>query len=690
MKKIAFLFYSLCIFARVITDAQAQQSQTDSISFYAPWITVTAHRYEKNVFETNMPVGTVRDAQVWQRGVDNIGDLLDFLPGLTYESSGTWSQKIVLRGLRESQLLTLIDGMRVDVFRSYGQHAPLLDVAQIERVEVIRGPASVLYGSDAIAGVVNFITKQPAKSIERHSIKAGARVQYSSVNQQFSQQLILSGNLNKLGYIFGINHRKAEDVQTPMGRLINTGLNGFTVDAKINFSISPSHILRVMGQSNRLRDVGIPIDPFAQQAKFSRYDRDLLALDYEYRAPNRIWTNVKANVYFQTGQRNFEALIVQKPKASFFIDQSLRANRLADNMGANLQANLTLFNRQMLTFGIDGFGERDNTHRSADIAIYNQQGLLVKDPPIDFTPPSPKSYRYGIGIFFENEYTPLDPITILAGARFDRMFSHADGTPRTLTEIDRDKADYDFSGNVGLLFRLSEYTRLYTNIGRAFRAPALQERFFKGVGQVGYLSGNPELRSETSLNIDAGIKWQYSRFLGEFSLFRNQIDNYIVMKPVTIAADTFIYDNVGKALLYGGELIMKIKIFPSFSLSISSAYVRGDDLNRSEPLPKMPPMENKMGLRYEPQRGHYWVELLAESVSKQQRVAQNETPTDGHHLVHFSAGFAVHRFLNIKSNLSFSMNIRNLLNEAYRDHLSTVTWWDAPGRNVAVGITSSF
>lgn len=315
---------------------------------------------------------------------------------------------------------------------------------------------------------------------------------------------------------------------------------------------------------------------------------------------------------------------------------------------------------------------------------------MAKDPPVDLTPPSPKSYRYGVGIFFENEYTPIDPITIFTGARFDRIFSHADGTPGTLTEIDRDEADSDFSGNMGLLFRLSEHVRLYTNIGRAFRAPTLQERFFKGIGQVGYLSGNPELHSETSLNIDTGIKWQYLRFSGELSLFRNQTDNYIVMKPVTIAADTFIYDNVGKDQVLGAEFEAGTKIIPGLSLSISSGYVHGDDINLSEPLPKMPPMENDVSLRYQPERGKYWFELLAQFVSEQQRAAKNERRTDGHRLLHFSAGFDIHRFLNIKSNLSFSINIRNLLNEAYRDHLSTVTLWDAPGRNLVLGITSSF
>jgi len=684
------LFYAVMVLFNTFAYAQSTESKSDSTSFYLPWVTVTANRYEKNVVETNIPVSMVRESDVWQNGMDNIGDLIQQNAGVTYQSAGVWSQKIVVRGLKDSQVLTLIDGMRLDVLRSYGNHAPLIDVDMVERVEIIRGPASILYGSDAIGGVINFITKKPGILGSRFSIKGNVGLQYNSVNQQYSQKLTLSGNLKKMTYLLGISHRQASDVETPMGKLANTGMSGYTIDAKIGYSISKNHNFQLMGQTNRLSDVGVPIDPYAKRAKFLKYNRDLLTLTYEYHAPNLIWSNAKVNVYFQKGERNFDALIYQKPKGTLFVNQTLRANRDADTFGANFQGSFAIFNRNLLTAGVDFFGESDNTRRIADPEIYNSQGTLVKNPPADLTPPTPKSNRNGVGVFVEDEYTPLNKLTVTAGFRFDQILSHADGTPGTLTEIDRDEIDSDVSGSIGLLYRLSEDFRLITNIGKAFKAPTLQERFFKGTAQVGYLSGNPELNSEKSLNLDAGIKWQHRIFSGEFSLFRNQIDDFIVMKPTNATADTFLYDNVGKAMLFGGEFQTNINLNKQFTIFLNSAYVHGQDVNLDEPLPKMPPFEGTLGLRYESLEDNYWFEFSARLENKQDRVAKNELKTDGYNLFNFSSGMNLGNFLKLKSPLFLTLNVRNIFNESYRDHLSSVTWWDAPGRNVVVGVRSGF
>lgn len=684
------LIFSVTLLLNAFVFAQSTESKSDSISFYLPWVTVTANRYEKNVFETNIPVSMVREKDVWQNGIDNIGDLVQQNVGVTYESAGVWSQKIVVRGLKDSQVLTLIDGMRLDVLRSYGNHASLIDVDQIERVEIIRGPASILYGSDAIGGVVNFITKKPGILNNGFSVKGNVGLQYNSVNHQYSQNLTLAGNLKKMTYLLGINHRQAEDVQTPMGKLANTGMNGYTIDAKIGYSLSENHSVHLMGQTNRLSDVGVPIDPYAKQAKFLKYNRDVVTLTYEYQAPNLIWSNAKANLYFQQGKRNFDAFIYQKPTGTLFVNQTLTANRDADTFGANFQSSFAIFNRNLLTAGIDFFGESDNTRRIADPAIYNSQGILVKDPPADLTPPTPKSNRYGVGVFVEDEYTPFNKITVTAGFRFDQIISHADGTPGTLTEVDRNEKDSDFSGNLGLLYRLSENIRLITNIGKAFKAPTLQERFFKGTAQVGCLSGNPELNSEKSLNLDAGIKWQHRIFSGEFNLFRNQIDDFIVMKPVNATADTFLYDNVGKAVLFGGEFQTNINLNKQFAIFLNSAYVHGLDVNLDEPLPKMPPLEGTLGLRYASPENNYWFEVSARLVNSQNRVAENELKTDNFNLFNFSSGLNLAKFLKLKSPLFLTLNVRNIFNESYRDHLSSVTWWDAPGRNVVVGVRSGF
>jgi hemoglobin/transferrin/lactoferrin receptor protein len=670
--------------------AQSNESKSDSISFYLPWVTVTANRYEKNVFETHIPVSMVREREVWQKGIDNVGELIQQNAGVSFTSAGPWSQKLVIRGLTGPQVLTLVDGMRLEVLRSYGNHAPLIDVDQIERIEIIRGPASILYGSDAIGGVVNFITKKPGILTNGFAIKGNLGIQYSSVNQQYDENCSINGNLKNWFFLFGLTNRRSEDIDTPKGKLANTGFNGYTIDTKIGYSLSKMHQFQIMAQSNRLKDVGVPIDPYALSAKFLKYNRDLITLSYEYRVPNLIWSNAKVNIYYQTGERNFDAFIYQKPKGSLFINQTLTANRNVDAYGANFQSSFAIFNQNLLTAGIDYFAEYDDTRRIADPAIYSSQGAIVKDPPADLTPPTPKSNRNGIGVFLEDEYTPWQKWTFTMGIRFDYILSQAEGTMGTLVEKDRTERNSDFSGNLGLLYRLSENLHLMGNIGRAFKAPTLQERYFRGTAQVGFLSGNPDLNSEKSLNLDAGIKWKYSILSGELNLFRNQIDEFIVMKPVSSAADTFWYDNVGKALLYGGEFQTNLNLSKNIFIFLNSAYVHGQDVNLDEPLPKISPLEGTLGFRYDALKKDYWFEVTVRFVNKQDRVAENELKTDGYNLFNFSSGINLNKFLKLKSPLFLTLNVRNIFNESYRDHLSSVFWWDAPGRNVVVGLRSNF
>jgi len=690
IKRIIFIILISTNFCQL--NAQNENSKGDSvgISYYLPKVIVTANRYEKNLFETHIPVNMITEREIWQRGTDNVGEMLQQKAGVTYTSAGPWSQKLVIRGMAVPQVLTLVDGMRLDVLRSYGNHAPLIDVDQVERVEIIRGPASILYGSDAIAGVVNFITKKPVTVNKTHIVNGSAFFQYSSVNKQYDENVKLAANFRKWNFLLGLNNRDADNIRTPSGILKNTEFSGYTVDTRIGYMPSRFHYFSLSGQLNRSKNVGIPIDEYAADAKFLKYDRDAITFSYEYRAPQMIWSNLRMNLFYQQEQRNFDAFIYQKPKGSLFVNQTLNAHRNADAHGGNIQTSVWLFKNNLLTSGIDVFTEFDDTRRIADPAIYNAAGTVVKDPPPDYAPPTPKSNRKGLGVFLEDEYDPWSKWTFTMGVRFDYINSHADATEGTLVEKNQQQTDRDVSGSVGALFRLTEQIHLLVNAGRAFKAPTLQERFFKGTAQVGYLYGNPDLKSETSFNMDAGMKWKFNKISGECNVFRNQIENFIVMKPISVTADTFLYDNVGKAELYGSEFELSYSLSKRIALLLNVSYVHGQDVNLAEPLPKMPPLESLVGIKYNDPQDLYWIEATTRLVDSQNRVAENEMKTQGYQIVNLSSGLNLSHIFKWRHPLYMTCNVKNLFNESYRDHLSSVTWWDAPGRNIVIGIRSQF
>ncbi len=690
VRKISLGLSLLSLFISAGLRAQTGKDSTYSIDMYFPSIVVTANRYEKNAFETHVPVNIIRKQEIWQRGSVQVGELVERVAGATSTSMGPWSQKIVLRGLAGAHVLTLVDGMRLDVLRSYGNHAPIIDVDQIDRVEIIRGPASVLYGSEAVAGVVNLITKKPPFNQSGVRVEGELGLLYSTANQQVAENLILSISAPHWSFALGLNHRRANDVDTPMGRLANSGFRGYSVDAKLGFKPGEKHRFLFMTQYHRFQDVGVPTDPYALDAEFRKYDRDVVALIYEFRSPEARWTGSKINLFYQWGARNFYAFISRKPKGQLFVNQALNADRKVKNYGMNLQNSFTLLSNNLLTFGADIFGEFDDTRRIADSEIVDSQGNIVKNPPPDLAPPTPESDRQGIGLFIEDEFLPWSAWTFTLGVRYDYLCSRANGTPGTLVSLDRTEADRNVSGNLGALYRLSRNIHFMANIGRAFKAPTLQERFFMGTAQVGYLYGNPELESETSLNLDAGMKWDLGFLHGEVAVFRNHVDDFIIMKPVSTMADTFLYDNVGKALISGLEIQSELRPFPQFTVFLNASYARGQDIESDEPLPKIPPIEGVLGLRYESRKRQLWLEINGRFVGEQNRVADNELSTQGYRLFNLSSGIDLGALLKIKHPLLLTLNIRNLFDESYRDHLSYISWWDAAGRNIILGLRSEW
>ncbi|MFC1569312.1 TonB-dependent receptor [bacterium] len=662
----------------------------DTLTYHFPRITITANRYEKDSFETHLQSNSLNGSQAWQQGKTNFGDLIESIPGISQIQVGPWSQKSVIRGLSEAHVLTLVDGMKLDVLRDYGNHAPLIDIDQIERIEVIRGPGSVLYGSNAVAGVVNIITKSPQSISQSYAVKSHIGFQYASVNRQFSEILTLTGKYNKYDLLLNISHRRAEDVNTPSGKLKNTSFSGYTSDLKLGFHPGKNHHLQISGHLTRMDNVGVPINPFAQTAHFKAYNRDRISFHYKWHPADHLLSHISTELYFQQGEREFDAFLYHIPKGPLFVNNHLTAHRDVRTYGGSLQTGWNVSDRNLLIAGIDLFAEQDDTRRISDPEVVDAHDLIKMDPPADLTPPTPLSHREGMAIFLEDEWHLSALMSLNTGFRVDRIYSKAAGTPGTLTEKDRNESDGDFSASIGAVIRLSEQMRLTANIGRAFKAPTLQERYFKGAAQIGYLEGNPNLNSETSLNLDVGIRVKTDYLETSLNVFQNQIENFIVMKPVVLTADTFLYDNVGQAELYGAEWDGQFKFTDLWTIFANVAYVHGEDKELNENLPKIPPFNGLIGLKLGNELQGSWITISAQLCAQQNLVAPNELKTDAYQLIHLSSGFKLNQLLKVKAPLYWTVNIHNLLNTSYRNHLSHVTWSDAPGRNIIFGIRGNF
>jgi len=399
-------------------------SKQDSVWHHYPGVSVTANRYEKDVFETHLPVRIIHEDQIWQNGVSDLSAMVSNQAGVDVVNSGPWSEKIVVRGLVGHNLM-LVDGLRLDVLRDYGSHAPLLDVDQIERVEIIRGPASVLYGSDAVAGVVNIITKKPLMHPAVWAFQGSAGLGYASASSQFSQNATISTNWHQWQWMTRFNNRNAEDLQTPTGTLNNTAYSGYEIDSKLKYLFLNSHTFTLTGHLNRTDNAGVPVNPFAQRARFLKYDRDRLTVEYVFQNVALAQLNVRSSFYVQQEERNFDAFLYHIPKGPNFVNNALNANRYVSTRGGFVQASIMPLKQNIITAGLDGYLESDDTKRISDAVVTNPDGLVLMDPPADLTPPTPKSSRKGMGVFIEDDWTLFPILTLNTGIRADQILSHA-------------------------------------------------------------------------------------------------------------------------------------------------------------------------------------------------------------------------------------------------------------------------
>ena len=669
--------------------SHAADTRIDSVWYHFPGVTVSVHKHEANPFETAIPVQVIGTTRINNMGVTSLEEMVQGQPGLTTATMGPWSQKFVLRGLSGSHVLTLIDGLRFNVLRAYGNHAPLIDVDQIERIEIVRGPASFLYGSDAIAGVINIITKSPIRR-EDYSrfLKTTAGFQYASVNKQFSEQAGIQGQWNKWTMLLHINHRKADLLNTPKGELANSAFESIGLNTKVSFSPANGHRLLLTSQISKMSDVGVPTNPFATSAKFIHYDENRAILMYEWKPEETHFQRMQMQAYFQDGDREFDARLYHVPNGPLCVNNHLNANRKVQTMGSTCHTNISFWQNTLTTIGVDGFYTSDDTRRIADPVVVTANDEVKKDPPADLTPPTPPSWRMGMGVFAEHEIQFSNLFDVTAGIRFDQLKSHADAAEGTLVEFALDKTDRDISGSLGLLYRLSETVHVTANVGRAFKAPTLQQRFFKGTAQIGFLTGNPDLKSETSRNVDIGCKWQTQKLSGEISLFHNEIDNFIVMNPVDVETGSYEYANVGHARLLGAEFSTDWRIHSAWTSFFTASLVRGKDTQAEMDLPQIPADQATLGVRFYP--SNFWVELKGRAVAKQDRAAENELTTPAYGLCDIGLGYRFKELGMCPGNIRLSLNVRNLFNTRYRDHLSSVTWWDAAGRNIILTINTDF
>lgn len=627
-------------------------------------------------------IETVSKSELKDNGMLSVANSLALLPGISELSNGAGISKPVIRGLTGYRVAPVINGLRVDNQQWQDEHDFGLNDVGAERIEIIEGPASLLYGSQALGGVIKI---ENEKNAPVNRIVGNYNLKIFSNTLGASTEIGLKGSKEKLSWQVHASGQSHADYlaggeeKVPNTRFASIGAAGMLTynsswgvsSLNYNFSHQINGVVEEADLSN-LRD--LEEDHFEREFEGPHHivDFHILSLRNTFLLGS---STLKINVGYQNNSREEEEGSENKEAAG----------RDENELGVVLN-----------TFSIDAQWIKSfspNTELTIG-AQSNFQGNENEGGRILI--PNAETNEISLFSYLKHDFGIID---VDAGLRFDSKNIESDrmGTPNTEYYFEKLSSSYQtINAAAGVSIAANKNLTFKLNAATGYRAPNLSELTSNGVheGTTRYEIGDAELKSESSLQTDFGINFQNRNLNLNLSVFYNLVDNFIYLQPTnTYIGTNRIYQfKQSNANLSGGELSADINLTEWLSLGASYSKVIGKKDDGTY-LPLMP--ADKIIGKMEFHRDElfslreYYFALMIRSYMKQDNIADEETATPAYSLIDISLGSTV-KLLNLDVDLA--VNVTNLLDKKYYSHLSLLKSLGIlnMGRNISLALNIPF
>lgn len=574
-----------------------------------------------------------------------VGQMLDGEPGVSMRSMGPAPSRPVIRGLDGERILILENGLRMgDLSQTAPDHAVSLDPLATERLEIIRGPASLLYGSSALGGVINLITNDIPFHLT-HGWNGMSSGTYSSASG-------LVTLFNQIGYAATgqavtarYGYKGSSNTKTPDGAIPNTALKSH------DFSVGWAH-----------------------QKQNHRYGFSLGFIDSGYGLPADFEVSDETvEIFYQkfSAQARAEGVMngfVDRYRVSLNASYYLQDEEVTYTEGDAIMSDIPLYFSQTyisstVLFQHRPYGRFDRGALGLDL---NLRSLDVNGDDA-FVPGD--SYL-NLAAYVYEEIPIGNRAKMQLGVRFDSRFLKTKELEPG--DMRHERTDLNVAGSIGLNVPIGNFT-VGAQVARAHRYPTVEELFADGIhlGAGAYEIGNAELGTEVGYGFDLFILRNWNNGTVELTAFANLIDNFVIFNPTGEVHDPSgfpVFEYIGgRAYLRGFEARFQANIGNYWSFSVNSDLVLGDRVdNLRERLPFMAPFRIRSIIKY--QRNVHWVQLSNRTVARQTRVAPEEETTSGYSIINVAMGS---RFGKLNRH-QYILRLENIFNTSYRDHLSRI------------------
>ncbi|MCC6245162.1 MAG: TonB-dependent receptor [Gemmatimonadaceae bacterium] len=603
------------------------------------------------------PMLTLGGAALRTSNAASLGETLEQLPGVRSLSMTTGIGKPVIRGLTNNRVITLANGQRTETQQWGHDHSPNVESADAERIEVVKGPASVLYGSDALGGVVNVLRRplpvsDPGSTLTRGRLSLG----YHSAMLAPSLTAVGEGARGSWGWRASGTGRWADDLRTPTGVVANTGNHTRYGEVGLGWR-TDSNAVTVTG-STRREEIAIADDPVTDPGYTGRQRIGTERITVEQR-----WQRGGNGLRMVTGweqnhRLEYESATTRDVTLGL---RSTNLNALAHWQHAPLGA----------LRGVIGVDLQRTTFRT-----FGNETLI------------PDNTASTIGLY-AFEQVERGPLAWSAGLRHDWRALETPGNS-VLALAPTTRRFRALTGTVGVVIGPRAPVGLALNVARGFRAPSASDLFANGFheGTRAFEIGDPRLRVESSLNTDVGVRVRHARVTGEVTGYVNRIRDYIYLAPV--GNDGRALDSLqvlqGHAQLVGVEAAATVPLAARWSFSTTADYVRARNRVDGTALPFVPPPRVAATLRWDRRAPGPYASITTEYNAKQTRTFRADFAPAAWTVLSASVGRGV---VTPRGLVFVDLSVRNALNVRYRDFMSRYkSFADAAGRAFVLRVSA--
>ncbi|MBF7092132.1 TonB-dependent receptor [Flavobacterium sp. ALJ2] len=600
-----------------------------------------------------------------QKGTSTLIEGLATIPGVSQISTGTSIGKPVIRGLSGNRVLVYSQGVRLENQQFGDEHGLGLNDAGVESVEVIKGPASLLYGSDALGGVLYF---NPEKFADAGDFKANFSQKYFSNTQGSNSSIGLKTSTENWKFLARGSFNSHSDYKAgDSDRVTNTRYN--ETDFKTGIGYSNSSFSSVLRYNYNKLNLGIPEEGFGEQTTSKKTEFPRQGVFNHLLSLNNVF-------FFQNSKLDVDLGYITNDRSEF-----------EDSNEASLHMKLKTFNYNA-KYHLPKMGKIET--------IVGVQGMHQKNANSGKEYLIPDATTNDFGVFGTANYEWKSNV-LQAGLRFDNrnITSIAHGTEGEEGYFQAlDKSFDSFNASLGYKTNLADNLTMRLNVASGFRAPNLAELTSNGVheGTNRYEIGNSALKTEQNVQTDLNLEYKNSHFEFFVNGFYNHVNNYIYTSPTGEIIDNndvfaYVQDN---AKLYGGEVGLHFHPHPLDWLHFETSFetVTGKKQN-GDYLPLIPANNWNNTIRTEFNIKNWFQDgfatLNVSSTFNQDNVSGFETASKGYSLVNLGLGGKV-KFG--KTAFDVNINGNNLFDKKYIAHLSRLKTDGIPniGRNIVLGV----